>query len=157
LFTDFHQATAATRVTYDEFKKITQFRGANASQNNELYLRAWKDDRTKQITYQIYLTSFYGNAWRFYSEAYDSDGNQLDFLSIDRKVDSCGGAYGCYFEETVGLNVSREYLQQHQETGVRYKISGKAGEATGFLPAVYVKGFLASVDGATLAQQVAEK
>jgi hypothetical protein len=148
LFTDYQRAAAATKVTRDEFKKTTKYQGANASTNNSLFLRAWKDDKTKEMTYQIYLTSFYGDRWRFYSEAYDSNGSRLDFTSIDKKVDSCNGDRGCYFEETVGLNVSRKYLEENAETGIGYKISGKAGETTGFLPAAYVKGFLVSIDAA---------
>jgi hypothetical protein len=149
LITDPAQASAMTRVTRDEYKKMTKFEGANASQYNSLYLRGWRDDRTKVATFQIYATSFYGDQWRFYGEAYDSDGNRLEFISIERKVDSCDGARGCYYRETVGLNISRKYLEDHQETGIRYKVSGKAGDFTGFLPAAYVKGFLLSVDRAT--------
>lgn len=144
--TDSAQVAAATRVTHDDYKKATAFVGANASENNSLYLRGWRDDRTKALDLQIYATSFYSGEWRFYGEAYDSDGSKLDFISIDKKVDSCGSARGCYYEEAVGLNVSRAYLEAHKETGIRYKVSGKVGEFTGFLPAAYVKGFLASVD-----------
>jgi len=146
--TDPTQVSAQTKVTRDEFKKMTKFEGANASPYNRLYLRGWRDDRTAMITYQVYITSFYSTEWRHYNEAYDSDGNRMDFISIDKKVDSCSGARGCYFEETVGLNVTRKYLEDRQDTGIRYKVSGKVGEFTGFLPAAYVKGFLMSVDRA---------
>lgn len=147
--TDPTKVSLATRVTHDEYKKTTNFIGANASEHNQLHLRGWRDDRTKVASFQLYATSFYSDHWRFYNEAYDSDGNKLDFISIDKKVDSCSGGRGCYFEETVGLNVSRKYLDEHQDTGIHYKVSGKAGEFTGFLPAAYVKGFLASVDSAS--------
>lgn len=146
LIDDPYQAAAATRVTRDDFKKQVKFEGANASSNNSLYLRGWRDERAGTTTFQIFATSFYGTEWRHYNDAYDSDGNRFDFESISKKVDSCLGARGCYYEEAVGLNVSRKYLEDHQETGIRYKISGKVGESTGFLPAAYVKGFLMSVD-----------
>jgi len=149
LLTDYNVAASATSVTHDEYKKTTNFVGANASQYNALYLRGWRDDRTKTSSFQLYATSFYSDQWRFYREAYDSDGNKLDFISIDRKVDSCNGGRGCYFEETVGLNLSRQYIEDHQNSGIRFKISGKAGEFTGFLPPAYVKGFLLSVDKAS--------
>jgi hypothetical protein len=148
LLTDPAQAAAATRATHDEYKKTTNFVGANASQYNQLHLRGWRDDKAKSVTFQIYATSFYSTQWRFYSEAYDSDGNRLEFVSIDKKVDSCNGPSGCYYEEAVGMNVPRKYLEDHQDTGIRFKVSGKAGEFTGFLPAAYVKGFLQSVDAA---------
>lgn len=146
--TDPDKAAAMTKVTRDDFKKQTKFEGANASPNNSMYLRAWRDERAGTTTFQIFVTSFYSTEWRHYNEAYDSDGNRFDFESISRKVDSCLGARGCYYEEAVGLNVSRKYLEDHEDTGIRYKVSGKIGEFTGFLPAAYVKGFLMSVDKA---------
>jgi hypothetical protein len=148
ILTDDAQVAAMTRTTHDEYKKITNFTGANASQYNNLFLRGWRNDRTKNTEFQVYATSFYSGQWRFYREAYDSDGNRLDFVSIDRKVASCSGGSGCYYEETIGLNVSRKYLEDHKATGIRFKVSGKAGEFTEFLPAAYVKGFLDSVDAA---------
>lgn len=146
--TDPVRASSLTKVTRDDFKKTTNYQGANASPQNALYLRAWRDDRTASTTFQVYLTSFYSTEWRHYDEAYDSDGNRLDFISINKRVDSCNGDRGCYYEETVGLYVTRKYLEDHQDTGIRYKVSGKTGEFTGFLPAAYVKGFLMSVDKA---------
>lgn len=146
MLTDPQAAASETRISHDEFKKITTFLGANASEYNTLRLRAWKQDSDNSVNYQIYLTSFYNVQWRFYNEAYDSKGSKLDFVSIDRKVSSCSGSGGCYYEETVGLNVTRKYLEENQDTGIRYKISGKAGEAVGFLPAAYIKGFLISFD-----------
>jgi hypothetical protein len=138
---------AATKVEHDEYKKTTSFTGANASQYNTLLIRGWRDDKTKTARFQIYADSFYAGQWRFYNDAYDSDGNRLEFTSIDRKVVSCRG--GCTYTETVGLTVSRKYLEEHQETGIRFKVSGKAGEFTAELPAAYVKGFISSVDVAS--------
>jgi hypothetical protein len=135
-----------TVVKHDDFKKTTNYTGANASQYNQLFIRAWRPDVTQKTEYQIYFTSFYGGGWRFYNEAYDTNGTKMDFLSIDRHVSSCSGGYGCNYEETMGLNVTREYLTANQNTGIKFKVTGKAGEAVFTLPAAYVKGFLLSTD-----------
>jgi hypothetical protein len=145
ILTDDAQVAVMTRATHDEYKKTTSFKGVNASRDNYLVLRGWRDDRTKSTEFQVYITSYYSGQWRFYSEAYDSEGNRLDFVSIDQHVASCG-SYSCRYSETIGLNVSRQYLEDHRTTGIRFKVSGKAGEFTDFLPAAYIKGFLDSVD-----------
>lgn len=146
LLTDPVRVAARTQIKRDEYKKMTNFTGANAVKYGTLFIRAWRDDKTNKTDFQIYADSYYSGGWRFYQEAYDSDGNRMDFVSIDRKVVSCRG--GCSYEETVGMSVTRKYLEDHQDTGIRFKVSGKAGEFTGELPAAYVKGLLMSVDAA---------
>lgn len=141
------QAVAsAISVQHDDFKKVTQFKGPNAypDSTGQLFIRAWKPDDTDTTIYQIYVMDFYYGDWRFYSSAYDSNGSLLDLKEISREIRSCRGGR-CSFEEHVGLNVTREYLDKNQESGIRFKISGKGGEAVLYIPPGYVTGFLSAV------------
>ncbi len=135
--------SSAISVQRDDFKKITNYKGPNASPNifDRLFLRAWKTDETGSINYQIYVMDYYDGDWRFYNSAYDSNGNRLDTTIISRDVGSCS-RYGCSHYEHLGLNVSREYLEKNQESGIRFKLSGKAGEEVFFIAGGYIKAFL---------------
>lgn len=135
--------SSAISVQRDDFKKITNYKGPNASPDilDQVFLRARKADATGSITYQIYVMDYYNGDWRFYNSAYDSNGNSLDTTLISRDVGSCS-RYGCSHEEHLGLNVSRAYLEKNQDSGIRFKVSGKAGEEVFFIPGGYIKAFL---------------
>lgn len=149
LLTDATTIASITKIKHDEFKKITVYEGANATLGGTQNLRAIRDDATGLTEYQIYRVSTYTKQWRFYSEAYDDSGAKLDFKSIDKSVTNCSSDYECYYHETVGIKVTRDYLDRKAESGIRYKISGQAGEEVNYLPAAYVKGFLTSIDRAS--------
>ena len=135
--------SGAISITRDDFKKVTNYKGPNASQNffDEVFIRAWKTDATGIITYQIYVVDYYNGDWRFYNSAHDSNGNSLNTTQISRHVGSCN-RYGCSHEEHLGLNVTREYLEKNQYSGIRFKVSGKAGEEIFFMPGGYINAFL---------------
>ena len=84
---------------------------------------------------------YYGGDWRFYNSAYDSNGNSLDTTKISQDVGSCSTS-GCSHFEHLGLNVTREYLEKNQDSGIRFKVSGKAGEEVFSIPSAYIKAFL---------------
>lgn len=136
--------SASTTVKHDNFKKITIYVGPNALSDpvyDNVFLRASKIQSTGEILYQIYVKDYYSGSWRFYNSAYDSNGNRLETNVIGREVGSCT-SNGCSHEEHLGLKVSREYLEKSQDSGINFKISGKAGEEIFFIPGAYIKGFL---------------
>lgn len=135
--------SGAISIQRDDFKKTTNYKGPNASPDilDQVFIRAWKTDATGSITYQIYVMDYYNGDWRFYHSAYDSNGNSLNTTQISRDVGSCS-RYGCSHEEHLGLNVTREYLEKNQDSGIRFKVSGKAGEEVFFIPGGYIKAFL---------------
>jgi hypothetical protein len=139
-------------VTRDDFKKQTRYKGPNcvAGTPDEVFLRAWRYDRDGDFAYQIYVADYYtGDDWRFYRTAYDENGYQFDTIQIIQKTVDCS-QYGCAHEEHIGLMVSRDYLAAHQESGIRFKVSGKTGENIFYIPPSYVKDFLAEVsDGSS--------
>lgn len=131
-----------TMVKYDEFEKTTKYTGPNASGNEIDYLliRGWKR-KSGIISYQIYVSDYYPLNWHFYNRAFDSNGELLDMVTIDREVESCHSY--CSYRETIGLTVTRNYLEKAKNTGIRFKLSGKSGEDAIFsIPAAYIKGFL---------------
>lgn len=133
------------QIENDEFEKTIKYRGPDVSEGiDAVFIRAWNDLKTKTTSYQIYVSDYYWGDWRFYRTAYDSDGNNLDTTLIDRDIGSCG-QYRCSHYEHVGLNVTREYLEKHTASGIRFKLSGKAGEEIFSIPGAYIKGFLDAV------------
>lgn len=143
------QQEISNKITkkYDDFKKITNFEGPadSSGQCDSVFMRAWKADGEKEATYQVYVMDYYSGEWRFYSNAFDDDGNQLDFTQISREVGSCSRYGGCSHYEHVGINVTRKYIEKRSERGIRFKISGKAGEEICSLSSPYIKAMLAAV------------
>lgn len=130
------------KVSYDEFKKLTKYEGSNVATGSDVvFLRAGKSDKSPMVI-QIYVMDYYNDEWRFYHSAWDSDGIKLDTTQISRDVGSCSRYSGCSHYEHLGLNVTREYLEKHRRTGVRFKLSGKAGEEVFSIPAAHIDAFL---------------
>ena len=138
------QYSAKHKVEYDEFKKVTKISGSTLKNDGtSVLLRAWKLN-TGQIDFQLYVEDYYTGQWRFYDEAWDSDGKQLKLTLIRRDVDSCS-KYGCRHVEHVGVNLTREYLMTMVSKGMRFKLSGKAGEVIVAVPGPYIAAFLDDV------------
>lgn len=134
----------STTVQRDEFKKQLIYRGPNTFRSGyiQVFIRAWKFEKDNSTRYQIYVSDYYDTAWRFYNSAYDSNGNQLDMTPISKEVIGCSRYSGCTYNETVGINVTKDYLQNNLESGIRFQISGKAGDNVFYVPGNYIKGFL---------------
>jgi len=134
--------------TYDEYKKMTMYTGPNVAEDDRddsLLIRAWRIDGLDQTLYQIVMSDQYDfSHWIFYDSAWDTSGNKLDVSLIDRRVMSCRNGY-CTYNEIVGVNITREYLERHATSGIKMKVSGKIKDSVCFIPAGYVKGFLSAV------------
>lgn len=81
--------------------------------------------------------------WLFLNEAYDIDGNKLPVNVLNRDV-HCSSAT-CLHMETIQIVVSRDYLEQHQQTGIKFQVSGKNGSEEYQIPSTYIKTFLDNV------------
>lgn len=143
----------AVSVKRDDFQKTVDYNGPNIAPGfgGILRIRAWKFEKTSEVKYQIYIADYYDGEWRFYNSAYDSNGESLDTTLISRKVDSCS-RYGCSHTEHVGLNITKEYLEKNKDSGINFKLSGKAGEAIFFIPGTYVQAILSVVNGTPIQQ-----
>jgi len=140
------ETRSRVEIKNDEFTKQIDYTGPNVIDpyysSDYLMMRAW--EKASKINYQVYVADHYYGDWRFYNRAFDSDGNKLDFVLISKKVLDCYS--GCTFSEHAGLNVTEAYLRKHTETGLKFKIIGKAGEEVFTLPGGYIKGFLDTVN-----------
>lgn len=139
------EVATAVRVSRDDFKKVTNYRGPDieAGAFDSLFLRAWKPDGA-QTNYQVYVADYYTSEWRFYTSADDSDGTRLNVTLIDREVGSCSRYGGCSHFEHMGINITRDYLERKAESGMTFQISGRGGKEVFFIPGFHIKGFLAS-------------
>ena len=135
--------SSAIKVQRDSFEKITSYIGPNASDfPNSVFIRVRKPDEGR-TSYQIYVRDQYEGDWRYYDSAHDQDGTGLDTTVIDRQVVTCNR--GCVLWEHLGINVSRAYLENFQERGIRFKISGKRGQNIYFIPPAYISAVLSAV------------
>lgn len=154
-----NQAQVAGKVAknYDTFMKTTWYVGPNLGDGFDLLgLRAFVTENPTETTYQIYVSDYYDDKWRFYAYAYDSDGNEMDFVKIDRQVTACS-SLSCSHKEDFALVVNRKYLQARATTGLRFKAAGKGGEAIFFIPPAYISGFLQAVPDTSLTEQAPNK
>ena len=130
-------------IKRDDFKKQTEYKGPNCSEiyNDMVFIRAWKHDYLNELIFQIYVMDYYNEDWRFYTTAWDSDGNRLETIQISRDVGYCG-RYGCSHYEHIGLNISKEYLESKIDSGLQFEISGKGGKEIFSIPPSYIRAFL---------------
>jgi len=50
-----------------------------------------------------------------------------------------------WFRGLNGNNIDKEYLVKHLSSGIKFKISGNAGEQVFYIPGAYIEGFLSKV------------
>lgn len=95
---------------------------------------------TKYDFYQIYITAGHKN-WMFYENAFDTYGNRLEFVTIDRQVTDYG------IKEVFALTVDRKYLELiKKDENFTFKVYGKRGSNIIVYPGKYIRGFLDKVD-----------
>jgi hypothetical protein len=85
--------------------------------------------------HQLYV-AFRDRKWIFFEKAYDENGNQLQFIEVERKEVTPG------ISEHFAATLSDDYLESATETGLEVKFSGKEGKRTVYLKARYVRGYL---------------
>lgn len=151
-WTDPRAIASHIRVEPDTFRQLTAFIGPNCAQEplfDMLLLRAWKSSEGS-LQYQIYVADHYydrgvraGSGWRFYSAAADIEGTPLEARSLGREVDSCDRGI-CSYIETIGLTVTRTYLEDRKDRGITFKLMSRTGDAVFSIPAPYVRAFLAA-------------
>ena len=138
-------------VKRDDFKKQTNYqapligRRDNDGRDHQALLRAWKPDGGS-VTYQIYVQDEYHGERRLYESAYNSNGEKLPLTRIDYNSDCArmvgGGSY-CWHIEKVGIIVTREYLVDHQQSGITFRVYGPGGQETFNIIPAYITAFLA--------------
>jgi hypothetical protein len=134
----------STRVTYDPYQKDTWIIGPEYHFELAQYanLRAYAEGNNI-LFYQLYVRTYEppNSSWAFYDRAYSINGKRLNFVSIDRKVESGGGT-----REIFGISFSRKELNDAKESGINIKAIGKYNEVVISIPSAYIIGFLEKVD-----------
>lgn len=137
-------------VENDNFEKIVKYTGpimrivVSPVEVQNISLRSKTSLKTGNTLFQIYTSNTYSDYdWRFYDKAYSSEGDKLEVTLISKDVDCYKNR--CSHIEKIGIDLTRDYLEKHSETGIKYKVIGKSGSGIFFLPAAYIKGFLSAV------------
>jgi len=138
----------ATVVLREDYNLTTIYRGPNISSNpqDQLFIRAMKTD-TGNITYQIYVIINYTGIWRFYNWAYDTYGKTMMLTNMTRDIGECK-RIDCAQHEFVILDVTRNYLEENMQSGLRFWMRGKEEKAKEvfFIPSGYIIAFLSLAD-----------
>jgi len=143
-----HDVKRSVTIKRDDFKKTTTYISPEIGHDGtSTFLRSWKNDKEADARYQIYVTTVYDDEWRFYDTAYDSNGNRLDVVVIDRDVLKGGcSQYGCAHTEDVAFNVKKEYLEKNIQSGITFKLNGRTvkAEIIQSIPGSFIEGFLSA-------------
>jgi hypothetical protein len=142
---------AGTEITRDTYKgttwivspgssSVVQSKNGTGYVFEDVYLRVLASAKPEPL-YQLYMDATC-REWKFFDRLYDSRGNRLDFVSIDRRVDSSGASV----REIFAANLTRQYLDTARFSGLNVKAVGSRGEHVFTLPPHYVVGFLNRVD-----------
>ena len=137
------------KMKHDDSLKLTTWEGANCASErmDALFLRAVKsdDEKAPPTSYVIYVSDGYaGESLHSYFRADDSDGNSLPLHQVDRFVINCTEHF-CTYTEDFTLAVSKAYLIQHQNSGIRLQLTGQRGNEVFEMPGNYIQTFLAQV------------
>lgn len=138
----------ATRVKYDPYMQQTSVIGDGIDlegffPNSSTY-RLGAGIKNGQSYFHLHIRLWSQLGWYFLSSAADIDGVSLPVFELDREVESGGNV-----EEKVAVQLSREYLDRHAQSGLNIRVDGKRGSVTYKVPAAYVAGFLAKYDAVT--------
>jgi len=134
-------------VTYDNFEKHYK---VETPIFNDLLLRGTVlRDSGKEVALQVYTTVSFSGEWANLDRAFSEDGERFSLTRITSEPDCSGAKFDlpCWLNETVGVNVSREFLEKHR-SGVEIKLSGQRSKV------IYVPGplIVSLLDGLNDAQ-----
>lgn len=137
-------------VEYDSFRGLTFYHGPVLSNKAEtasgfpevedVAIRA-QQARDKQPRFFLTITDYYDGDWRGFDQAFDSSGKKFHALSVRHKV-NC--SLWCGYEESLEIELSRQYLEDHLKSGISMRLYGPAGQSSSpfTIPGPYLLGFL---------------
>lgn len=114
--------------------------GTDHPEVEDIYLRS-QIDRSRPMRYFLVVSDYYDGDWRGFNQAFDIEGRKFHALSVRHKV-NC--KLICGYEETLDIEVDRDYLESHLEKGLNMRLYGPSGQASAAftLPGAYIHGFL---------------
>lgn len=137
-------------ITFDQFKGTTAYHGpvitntaedgTDSPEVEDISLRA-QQERDKPIRYYLTVTDYYDGDWRGFDQAYDLEGNKFHALSVRHKV-NC--SLLCGYEESIEVELSRKYLDDHRKQGITMRLYGPSGQSSApfAVPPAYIEGFI---------------
>ena len=134
-----------TTFTKDPYKKSKWIKGPSvridqatqkpsATGYADVFLRTFVADG-RLVFHQLFVT-YYGSEWVFFDEAYDINGNKLEFIEIDRDFESLG------IIEIFAIIFREGHLEAARKTGINIKCRGRRGERVIILEPTFVEGYL---------------
>lgn len=131
-----------TTLTRNRITNVTTVNGpyAETSDKEALYLLTARYAKDQMISCQlvIYQTRVRTRGPAYYYQAFDPEGNKMDF---SRFIDTFSDT-----DEKVGITLSEEKLQASRGTGMEFAIYGKRDELELKVEAFYIEGFLAKAE-----------
>jgi len=138
------------KIERDEYKNIVYFRGpvvTNTAENQSeapeveeiaLYSRI---EQNRPMRYFLSVIDYYDGDWRGFDQAFDLEGDKFHALAVKHNVDC---TFLCRYNEVLDIELSKQYLETHTQTGISMRLYGPAGAASApfTLPPGYVQGFL---------------
>jgi hypothetical protein len=73
------------------------------------------------------VTDKYNGSWIYWNGANSKDAQPLAFVSLKRRVDSCGSYSGCLYEEVFGATIPDATLKAHRD-GLSVKFYAQTGK-----------------------------
>lgn len=125
-------------IEYDKFNKTTKI--STPFLKNTLIRGNFLNH--KELNVQLYTNLVFKHKWGFIRNAVDTDGKTHKVVQISTDTDC--SKYGCTLTETIGIDLSLDFLKKHQN-GFEIKAYG-AEERIINVPATMVKSFLKATE-----------
>jgi hypothetical protein len=114
--------TIGASSQYDKFEKQVEIK---TDYFDRYLIRGYYNPTTKKLNFaQIYATLTFMDDWGSISSAKDTDAQPHRVTKIDSNADCKSKILGCFMKETVGIDVSEQFLRKHKN-GFEIKLSGK--------------------------------
>lgn len=130
---------------WDEFKKTGDYSCEPieilGNDNKQVIATLASDLEHSYFLITFAFISDTGDGFKFYSEAYNTNGEKLDIISVDRDH-SCNGHSGCYLIEYCNIVMSEEKIKELYNSNRLIKFYGKEGSRILEIQDFYIKGCL---------------
>jgi len=151
--TVFVELDLAASIKYDKFDKRYK---VTTPTHNKMLLRGSINEDTHGVSYiQLYADLTFLEKWGFVKHATDTDGVNHEVTKISTDTDCSSRVLGCVLTETIGVSLSRDFLEQKKE-GFEIKVYGTK-EAILKVPGKLVESFLEGLDQAVSKSKSGDK
>gem|GEM_PF-2442674 len=136
-------------ITYTAQGVVLPVKDAMSLKNSEYYqLVAIKDKANGDTSYVLRVNiKYFAADVKRYDTASDKTAKQFEVITVTPKVASCHVSGFCDYVESVGISISKHYLDSHKSKGLDLRLTGATKDDLFIkVPANYIKGFLQAVN-----------